>query len=157
MKERKRVIHPSAVPLLACIDSGKFTRKEVARRLGLANQANVTNWLARGIPARQIPEVAQLCGLSSEEYLARAGMTRTHPSGKVSTTALMADFEPLPEGVKRYLLRHASDLRSYCESLPQFLLDSIAPPESPEGFSEWAAKLQQEVGQAGSKRRKPRS
>jgi len=55
MSHRKRPVHQTALPLLACIKAGRFTRAEVASSLGLESQ-NVTNWLARGIPANVLEE-----------------------------------------------------------------------------------------------------
>lgn len=73
MRNRTRSIHDSARPLNARLLNGQLTRKKVADHFGFA-QAAVTNWLARGISAKELPKVAALCGITYEEYLREAGI-----------------------------------------------------------------------------------
>jgi hypothetical protein len=62
-------------------------------------------------------------------------------NGKLSS-GLLADFEALPDAMKRYLIRHTSELRAFCEALPLFLIQATTMPDTPEGYAAWASQLQ---------------
>ena len=72
-KNRTKAIHPMARPLNDRLNAGTLTRKFIAQELEIESAA-ITNWLARGVSAEQLPKLARLCGVSVEEYLDEAGM-----------------------------------------------------------------------------------
>jgi hypothetical protein len=54
-------------------------KSRFARELGVPIQ-NVTNWLRRGIPAKELHRVANWCGLTVEQYRREAGLDPSpHP------------------------------------------------------------------------------
>ena len=142
MAKRQHSTHPSAAPLLACIEAGKFTRAEAARRLKLESVQIITNWLRmdRGIPSNRLSDVAALCGLSTDDYRARAGLIPAAP-GSSNSARLIAEFEALPDGLKFYLTRKASELRRYSESLTPFQVRATIPPDDPTAYQNWEREL----------------
>lgn len=65
-------------------------------------------------------------------------------NGKLCS-GLLAEFEALPDAMKQYLIRHTSELRAFCETLPLFLIQAMSLPATPEAFDTWAAELQSAV------------
>ncbi len=73
MGNRTRPVHATATPLSRRFEEGALSRKGVAKALGVEVQ-NVTNWLARGVPSEKIDDLAELCGITPEQYKVEAGM-----------------------------------------------------------------------------------
>lgn len=143
MAKRKRPVHRTALPLLHCITAGKFTRAQVAEKLGLDVQ-NVTNWLARGIPAKELSSVASLCELSTDDYRIQAGLAtrgpQRLPAGEDATE--VAPFEMLPEFLQIYITRKIAALLHRYESVPIWLRDKLAPPSDPDQYSQWETQIE---------------
>lgn len=130
MSSRERTIHPSAQILYEALGAGHLTRADVMRVLGLASRQNVTNWLSHGIPARHIPDVAKLCGMSTDEYRARSGIggaagALPFPPIHREHEQLVANFDALPRGLQVYFLRKIKEARKFAAGLPAFLLEDV--------------------------------
>lgn len=150
MAKRLKEVHASAGPLWRCISGGKFTRAQAAKRLGLVDVQNITNWLSRGVPARRLSDVAELCGLSTDEYRAQAGLR--HPP-RITAPALSGQFQSLPDGLRTYIARKISDLHDYAQSLPSFLRSKLEPPPDHEEYVEWEQELLRDMNARKQKER----
>jgi transcriptional regulator with XRE-family HTH domain len=75
MSRREHPVAQSAMPLLSRITAKKFTKAEVARRMNVLPQ-HVTNWLRRGVPPKVLPQIAELCEISTDDYLVEAGLKK---------------------------------------------------------------------------------
>ncbi|MBE0615224.1 MAG: hypothetical protein IH604_16245 [Burkholderiales bacterium] len=141
MAKRKRAVHQSAMPLLNCINSGRLTRAEVAKKLNLDVQ-NVTNWLARGIPAKQLPEVAALCDLSTDEYRAQAGLgVKTRPDRPENVMAAHG-YHSLPIFLQQYVLRKIDSLLRTYNAVPVEMRKKLSPPKNPEQYRQWESEIE---------------
>ena len=92
--------YPSA-PLRKWLDArDKGARAELARKLDI-DQANITNWLARGIPAYRLRDVCAAINIPQDEYLAQVGLLP--PKSKRGNTSAGPDIKgeaPLISWVK---------------------------------------------------------
>lgn len=143
MAKRKLPIHQSAMPLIKLINEGKFTKSVVALKLHVLPQ-HVTNWLKRGIPAKRLHDVADLCGLSTDEYRREAGLP-THARGKQGTLdagPFMQDFEALPPALQVYAARKTAELRTLYEGLPAWLRDKLQPPKDMDQYRAWERDIE---------------
>ena len=139
--KRKRAVHQSALPLLNFINSGKLTRAEVARKLNLDVQ-NVTNWLARGVPAKQLPEVAALCDLSTDEYRAQAGLgVKTRPDRPKNVMAEHG-YNALPIYLQQYVVRKIDNLLRTYNAVPIEMRMKLSPPKNPEQYRLWESEIE---------------
>jgi len=153
MSQRLKEVHGSAGPLWRCISEGKFTRAQAAKKLGLVDVQNITNWLSRGIPARRLSDVADLCGLTTDDYRAQAGL-RPHRQGSVATTTMVvSQFEALPEGLRKYVTRKIADLNGYADSLPSFLRTKLDPPLDPDEYMKWEQEILADINNRKLKER----
>lgn len=71
-KEEKKGI-PFGPLLDRWLNLPKETKATFARKMGVP-QANVTNWIARGIPPAKLPKAAKLVGLTADTYLMEQGL-----------------------------------------------------------------------------------
>jgi hypothetical protein len=141
--KRKRAVHQSAMPLLNCINSGRLTRAEVAKKLNLDVQ-NVTNWLARGIPAKQLPDVAALCELSTDEYRAQAGLgvkVKTRPNRPEDVMAAHG-YHALPTFLQQYILRKIERLLRTYNAVPIVMRKKLSPPKNPDQYRQWESEIE---------------
>lgn len=75
MAYRQRPVHDTAIPLQNWMLENRKKGVDVARQLNISQSQTITNWLARGIPAYKIPDVAKLCGFSTDQYLSLVGLS----------------------------------------------------------------------------------
>jgi len=130
---REREAHPTAAPLLDALNAGKLTRADIQQKLGLGSRQVVTNWLAYGVPARHLPSVAALCGLSTDAYRERVGLAGADPDSRIDpavtrTEQLLANYGALPAWMQDYFLRKMKEARKYADVLPEFMARDAASP-----------------------------
>ena len=141
MAKRKRAVHQSAMPLFKFINSGRLTRAEVAKKLNLDVQ-NVTNWLARGIPAKQLSDVAALCELSTDQYRAQAGLgVKTRPNRPEDVMAAHG-YQALPIFLQQYVLRKIDSLLRTYNAVPNEMRKKLSPPKNPEQYRQWESEIE---------------
>jgi hypothetical protein len=100
MSRRQAPIARSAMPLIARINAGRFTKAELARKLNVPPQ-NVTNWLSRGIPPAVIPKIAELCEVSTDDYLVEAGLKKPRAGNPTAGEPMTYEDQPLMERIER--------------------------------------------------------
>jgi hypothetical protein len=140
--DREREIHPSARPLWDAFQAGPLTRVDVMRQLRLNSRQVVSNWLRDGIPSRHIAGVARVCGISPEEYRARAGLESADDGVMIlparrDIEQLVGNYQALPPAMQAYVLRRIKEARQYLGSLPEFLHEGAGPPAAPDKLREW--------------------
>jgi len=136
-------IHKSALPLLRRINDGTLTRADVSAHFGFP--VNVSNWLVRGISAKRLPEVAAACGLTTEEYLAEAGMAGDLALSRdliAPDTPIAHDFNQLPPDLQRYLADKISDTVRNYKAIPKGMRLEPAPPRNSPQYAQWAANVE---------------
>lgn len=154
MAHRQNEVHRTALPLLQRINAGKFTKAQAARKLGV-QQANLTNWLSRGIPAGKIPDVAVLCELTTDEYRLEAGLAKFSKAkqGKLASAPHAADFDALPAGLQDYIERKTRELRALHEALPAWLREKFdSPPKDPAQYAVWERDIEGLIAKFGRTR-----
>ena len=137
MSSRQKKVHPTAQPLFDCLNSHAFTRAEAAKHFSIDPQ-NITNWLSRGVPARRISEVAELCGISTDEYRFRAGLTSKSPANQPPD--LGADG--LPDYLRSYLRRKVATMQAHYDAVPEWLRDKLAPPTDRAVYPDWEQRIE---------------
>jgi len=145
MAKRQKPVHQTALPLKQWMDARNKSGVQVAKLLNISMSQTITNWLARGVPAYRIPEVAALCGLTTDEYRIQAGLAPGSVKGKQPTllgATHMADFKALPDYLQMYIERQTSDLRKLYETLPAWLRDKLVPPKDAEQYQTWERDIQ---------------
>lgn len=144
MSRRETEIHRTALPLLRRINEGKFTRTDVARKLDVKAQ-HVTNWLSRGVPSARLPDVAALCGVSTDQYRLEAGLLRGAKArqAKLETAPYLEDFEALPDGLQAYIASRTAQLRALYEGFPSWLRDKLdTAPKDPDQYRAWEIDIE---------------
>lgn len=80
----------SSTPLFEWFDADKKNRMKL--RIAGYSHGRLTNWKTRGIPRAEVGEIAELMGLSYEQYMAAAGAVpeqqRKVPSDQLSPEAI---------------------------------------------------------------------
>ncbi len=150
MSRRETEIHRTAIPLLRRINEGRFTRTEAAKKLDVLQQ-HITNWLRRGVPSARMPDVATLCGLSTDEYRLEAGLLSKGAKpkqGKLTTALHIEDFEVLPDGLQDYIIKKTSELRALYEGLPT-IRDKLSPPKDPDQYRAWELDIEVLISKFG--------
>lgn len=146
MARRKTGIHRTALPLFQRIKDKKLSRAKVQRELGIEPQV-LTNWLSRGIAARRLPDVAAVCGISTDQYRLECGTTvRNKPKqGSLEAVALLVDFEKLPDGLKAYIERTTAELLEMYETMPSFLQIALKHRPDAASYREWEKGIREMV------------
>ncbi len=154
MATRTTPVHDTALPLLKRINQGLFTKAKVARELNVLPQ-HVTNWLARGIPAARLHDVAALCGLSTDAYRREAGLPINAKAPKIDGDALTAAERELLEAFRAgtgrwratvaHLLSVAPERQDEVADVILALVAKLADPPVPD------AKVKQAFGVAAKR------
>ena len=139
-KPRKTPIHPSALPLADALEAHAFTRQEVAVHFKMDVQ-NVTNWIARGIPGRRITDVAEFCGMTTDEYRFKAGLTKKKPAATAKRSAVDLN-DGLPDFLSNYLRRKIAKMRAQYAATPAWLLTKLAPPAGETEYRDWESHIE---------------
>ncbi len=155
MANRQKPVHPSALPLARRLDDRSFTRAGVSDALKLENVQNVTNWLARGVPAGRMQQLARLFGLTLEEYQREAGMLGKSPRekrragasvgvtrGAGTSGSLTEDYQALPPMLQEYVRRKTADLRNMYANIPTWLRDTLVAPKDPRQYVAWEREIE---------------
>jgi hypothetical protein len=153
MAHRQKPVHQSALPLARRLGDRSFTRAGISDALKLENVQNVTNWLARGVPAGRMPALAQLFGLTVDEYLQEAGMIRRGPRKSAGVTSHMESFSALPPMLQEYIRRKTADLRSMYDNIPSWLRDTLVAPKDPKQYAGWEREIEALVQKFREKQR----
>jgi len=155
MAHRQKPVHQSALPLARRLGDRSFTRAGISEALKLENVQNVTNWLARGVPAGRMPALARLFGLTVDEYLQEAGMAPKSPRDRknVAAASHMENFQSLPPMLQEYIKRKTSDLRSMYDNIPTWLRDTLVAPKDPKQYAAWERNIEELVQKFREKQR----
>ncbi len=140
MSNRQKPIHPTAAPLADCLKAHTFTRGEIAAHFGMDVQ-NVTNWCARGVPSKRMTEVAEFCGMTTDEYRFKAGLTKVKPPTHKHAVVDLSDG--LPECLQNYLRHKIVVMRNQYQTTPEWLRKKLDPPADEAEYQEWEASVEQ--------------
>ena len=138
MANRKKDVYKTAIPLYQLIEQGSLTRASIVKSLAVSNQT-ITNWLARGVPAARLTEVAEVCGMNTDEYRYNAGMSSRLPVGGKS---LSIGIEGLPKFMRAYLQAKAEDMLRHYQSVPEWIRARLEPPADPKHYELWREGLE---------------
>ena len=83
-------------------------------------------------------------------------MSVPHFSPDMSVQELIREILDLPVGLRRYMLRKASELKFYAGTLTPFQRNNLsAPPEDEQAFSMWEKELEAELDRAMAAQKPP--
>lgn len=136
----------SAAPLFNRLGREKGKAAKFAQDLQISRQV-LANWRRRGVPAAQVPKIANLLGITTEVYYREAGLAlnvlNQEPAQyTIEAAKLMDDFNALPGWLQDYVARLTEDLRRYTDALPAMVRDGMkSPPRDPEQYRQWEKNI----------------
>lgn len=143
-KKKKPVATVPSAPLFAYLAAEGVTPSEFARKMNSTPQV-LTNWKTRGnIPLTALPEVVDVMGITQDGYMLLVqAKTRPPKQATFERTALLSDYDALPDGLREVVARKASELRKFIEALDPIYRDAFRnAPTDPEKNRAWEKEVE---------------
>lgn len=109
----------SGIPFKPLLDkwlkTGK-TKAGLAKALGM-DQANITNWISRGIPSKELARVVKLVGMDSDSYLVEVGWLEAPRMAKEPSAVYPVGQDHLEQIIKAWVHLEPTERAEFSQAI----------------------------------------